>query len=85
MSTDADNSIDFFDSTSDSTTPACFNSMNSNDEDLLGDLNIEPMARNPCNTWPTRYPAEFQTNDSSLMHEKILEENAYVIYVNSIN
>lgn len=72
------NSIDLFNSSLESGNLECLNDFNLIDydgEDLLNDFNPEPMIRNRCNTWPTRHPTEFQTNDSSLMHGNIPEEN----------
>jgi hypothetical protein len=52
-----------------------FTSINYDGVDLLDEFELEPMVRNRCNTWPTRHPTEFETNDSSLMHGNIPEEN----------
>jgi hypothetical protein len=68
MSTDADNSIDFLISSLNSGNLEC---LDNNSGDLLDDFELEPTIRNRCNTWPTRHPTEFHTNDSLLMHENM--------------
>jgi hypothetical protein len=82
MGVDTDNSMHFLTSTLSSANPDCMDNstpIEYGSGDLLDDFELEPIVRNRCNTWPMRHPIEFQTNDSPLMHEKIPEEDMYVL------
>jgi hypothetical protein len=71
ISNNADNLIHFLNSSVKSANLICSKNstlMDDNGQDLLDDFKLESMLRNRCNTWPMRYPTEFQANDSFWMH-----------------
>lgn len=72
MSTETDNSINFLIPSLDSENLECLDNLTSIDYDggdLFDDLDLGPIARNRCNTWPIRNPTEFQPNNPLFMRE----------------